>query len=252
MKPPSWSEFDRKTGNLEKEIDKNMRSFKNNHPLLDRALKQSFSFLPAPFNTYAQKIYDTVGGSAEEKSFQVLNYINTVKSKGEGHYYSQSNTNWIEDYDNKLEELNARLQRSVKQWTVNQMEDQLGQYTKYLEQLELSQRNERAVTWFNKGVKFANLGQNENAIACYKKAIEIDPQFVEAWNNIGVILQSSGDYKTALVFYDKALTINPNFNLAQRNKIILYNLTHTPNQPMTEDEQNGIKWYTADGKPVYG
>jgi tetratricopeptide (TPR) repeat protein len=216
MKAPSWSEFDRKTSNLEKEIDKNIRSFKNNHPLLDRALKQSFSFLPAPFNTYAQNIYDTFSGSEEDKSSQVLDYINTVKSKGEGYYYSQ---HWEEDYKTKLKELDRQLQIALNDWIAIAIKNDQQKYDKALEQF--------AMPWFNKGLEFANLGQNEDAIACYKKAIEIYPRFPEAWNNLGVIFQGRGNYKTALYLYNKALTFNPNYIVAQRNKAILYNLIQT-------------------------
>jgi hypothetical protein len=101
MKVPSWSEFDEKTSNLEKEIDRHVRTFKNNHPLLDRALKQSFTFLPSPFSTVAQNIYNTVAGSEEDRSSQVLNYFKCVKNKGENYYYSELqglHTNWIQYY----------------------------------------------------------------------------------------------------------------------------------------------------------
>ena len=46
MNASSWSEFDRKTSNFEKEIDKKVQSLKNNHPLLDEYLSNHYLFCP--------------------------------------------------------------------------------------------------------------------------------------------------------------------------------------------------------------
>lgn len=86
-----------------------------------------------------------------------------------------------------------------------------------------------AIVWYNRGVEFFNANQNQKAIECYIKALEINPWFTEAWNNVGFIFQKSGNYKIALLSYDKALNINPNFTIAQQNKLQIYNLIQTAN-----------------------
>ena len=41
------------------------------------------------------------------------------------------------------------------------------------------------VAWNNKGYALAELGQHEEAIECYDKAIRIDPEYYNAWFNKG-------------------------------------------------------------------
>ena len=202
MKAPSWSEFDRKTSNFEKEIYNNIQEFKNNHPLLDRALEQSFSFLPAPFNTYAQTIYNTVGGSLspEAKSSQILDYINTVKSKGESYYYSQD---WEEDYITKLQAL-ALFDKGVAFVNLGQYENAIDCFTK------VTEINPRfPVAWYNIGVSLRGLGRYEEAIKYYDKALELNPNYADAWNNKGIILGAYKKSEEAIKCFDKAIEIDP-------------------------------------------
>ena len=55
-----------------------------------------------------------------------------------------------------------------------------------------------------------NLGRDEESLVCYDKALEIDPNNVNAWNNKGDALFDLGRYEESLVCYDKALEIDPN------------------------------------------
>jgi tetratricopeptide (TPR) repeat protein len=54
------------------------------------------------------------------------------------------------------------------------------------------------------------MGYPYEAIENYDKAIERDPNFVEAWNNKGTVLCELGDYQAAIENYDKAIEANPN------------------------------------------
>ncbi len=47
-------------------------------------------------------------------------------------------------------------------------------------------------TWKEKGNDFFSKGQYEDAIKCYARAIEIDPEYLDAWNNIGYALIKLG------------------------------------------------------------
>ena len=38
----------------------------------------------------------------------------------------------------------------------------------------------------NKGFSLANLGKSQEAIACYDRALEINPKYAEAWYNKGL------------------------------------------------------------------
>jgi tetratricopeptide (TPR) repeat protein len=87
----------------------------------------------------------------------------------------------------------------------------------------------------NKGLALYNLGQYQEAIKWYDKALEIKPSFTSAMNNKGLALYNLGQYQEAIKWYDKALEINPHDTNAMNNKgLALYNLGQY---------QEAIKWY---------
>ncbi len=51
----------------------------------------------------------------------------------------------------------------------------------------------------------------DTALQAFDKAIEIDPQYVEAWAGMGWSLYGSGKYYEALQAYNMALELNPNY-----------------------------------------
>jgi len=73
-------------------------------------------------------------------------------------------------------------------------------------------------TWNNKGIALDDLGRYEEAIECYDRALEIDPQYKWAWNNKGLALDHLVSYEEAIKYYDRALAIDPNFNTARQNR----------------------------------
>jgi len=79
-------------------------------------------------------------------------------------------------------------------------------------------RRLEAWEWRNKGASLANLGRLEEAIRCYDRALEIDPQLVMAWNNRGVSLRRLGRPEEAIRCYDRALEIDPQHASAWINK----------------------------------
>ena len=66
-----------------------------------------------------------------------------------------------------------------------------------------------ARAWNNKGNSLQNLGQGSKAMACFDKALEIDPTYARAWNNKGVSLNSLGRSPEAIACFDKATEIDP-------------------------------------------
>ena len=77
---------------------------------------------------------------------------------------------------------------------------------------------------YSKGVALAKQRKFDEAIACFDKVLEIDPNHAGALldkvgtlNNVGVALQKQGKYQEAMIYYNKALKINPDFDIALRN-----------------------------------
>ena len=70
----------------------------------------------------------------------------------------------------------------------------------------------------NKGVALENLGRSEEALACFDRALVIDPRFPGVWFNKGVVMQSRGRHEEALACYDRALAVNSQYSEAWSNK----------------------------------
>jgi tetratricopeptide (TPR) repeat protein len=66
-----------------------------------------------------------------------------------------------------------------------------------------------ASAWYNKGVALGNLGRDSEALTCFNKTLEIDTQFARAWIGKGMILGKLGRYDEAITCCDKALEIDP-------------------------------------------
>ena len=64
--------------------------------------------------------------------------------------------------------------------------------------------------WNNKGYALYKLERYEEAIGCYDKAIELNPNEPTYWNNKGYVLYSLKRYEEAIKCFDKAIELNPN------------------------------------------
>jgi len=91
-----------------------------------------------------------------------------------------------------------------------------GEVVKLPEQKEME-----AWEWNNKGLSLNRLGKLQEAIACYEKALEIDPLSAKAWYNKGCILSEIGKHQEAIDSYDQALKINPVDVKAWYNKAVV-------------------------------
>lgn len=67
------------------------------------------------------------------------------------------------------------------------------------------------------GASNRSLGNLDEAIAAYKEAISIKPDYAEAHNNMGVSLHAQYKLKEAIASYQKAILINPNYTEAFHN-----------------------------------
>ena len=64
---------------------------------------------------------------------------------------------------------------------------------------------------------FRDMGDPENAIRNYKKAIKIKPNFADPYCNLGSLLKNKEDLKNTIRNYKKAIKIKPNFAEAYNN-----------------------------------
>ena len=59
---------------------------------------------------------------------------------------------------------------------------------------------------------YLSQGKIEQAIACYKKVIEIQPEHWEIYQKLGDIYIQEENFSQAITIYQNAIKLNPNFN----------------------------------------
>ncbi|GBU25806.1 hypothetical protein R83H12_02464 [Fibrobacteria bacterium R8-3-H12] len=98
---------------------------------------------------------------------------------------------------------------------LGEIENALKDYDKAIE-IDSSYKleNQNKFLYIHRGYVYFKLSKIENALKDYDKAIEIDPNYAEAYKNRGDIYLSLGKTKDAFYEYEKAYKINPNYKAA--------------------------------------
>ncbi|MCF8355735.1 MAG: tetratricopeptide repeat protein [Melioribacteraceae bacterium] len=71
--------------------------------------------------------------------------------------------------------------------------------------LAINRNDNYALTHFNLGFAYTQMGNLELASKEYQKAIDIDPQFADAYRNMGIVMYISERYEEAIYYYEKFL-----------------------------------------------
>ena len=89
----------------------------------------------------------------------------------------------------------------------------MGQYEEAIRSFDkaLQLAPENAAAWNNRGVTLKNLELYDEAIKSFDNAIEINPDFAMAWNNKGKALSDLHRYNDALDCFEAALVVDPYF-----------------------------------------
>ena len=67
------------------------------------------------------------------------------------------------------------------------------------------------------GVTIKELGRLDEALASYRQAIALKPDYAEAYNNLGIMLQELGRLDEALASYRQAIALKPDYAEAHRH-----------------------------------
>ena len=76
-------------------------------------------------------------------------------------------------------------------------------------------KNDFAETYLNLGVVEERLGKDNEALACYSKAINVKPDFAKAYFNKSVIYWKQGEWEKVIIELQNALSIDPHYREAQ-------------------------------------
>ncbi len=99
-------------------------------------------------------------------------------------------------------------------------------YAKYkeaIDQFNISLKIEynQAKTHMLMGYTFKQLGQDENAINCFRNAVNVDPEFKEAFVQLGQMFHVKGD-TSAVIYYNNALQLDTSDEMTLYNKALFY------------------------------
>jgi tetratricopeptide (TPR) repeat protein/2-polyprenyl-3-methyl-5-hydroxy-6-metoxy-1,4-benzoquinol methylase len=71
--------------------------------------------------------------------------------------------------------------------------------------------------YFNLGVLLQSMDESADAMQCYRSALELNANFAAAQNNLGMLLAASGDIEEGTACLQKAVELDPNFAAAFNN-----------------------------------
>jgi len=162
---------------------------------------------------------------------------NKAKGQGSNNDYSSSTltaddyfykaynneSDWQYKIDNYTKCLRIDPDRTVAYHNRGVAYDRLGNYNDAIADYTRAIRIEsdddgRAMAYKCRGFAYYQLGNNEDAIADYTRALRIDPDYAGAYNNRGIVYDKLKNYEDAIADYTRAIRINPDFALPYANR----------------------------------
>jgi tetratricopeptide (TPR) repeat protein len=80
---------------------------------------------------------------------------------------------------------------------------------KYNEALKFTEDGEDSEVFFNRGIAYKAKGEIDNAIAEYRRALELVPDYAEAHNNLGNLLKDQKKFDEAILHLESSIKIFP-------------------------------------------
>lgn len=86
--------------------------------------------------------------------------------------------------------------------------------------------------WHLAGLELLEAGRVQDAVACLRRALDLDPANAAAWNDLGVVLEALGNRTDAIYCYRRALRAQPSLREPARNLLALaLQAAASPNLP---------------------
>ena len=104
------------------------------------------------------------------------------------------------------------------------------------------------VLYTDRGEIYRWQGKYEMAVADYKKALEIKPDFYIAWNNLGLTYMGMKEYSQAIKCLDKALELNPGFAMSYYNRGLVYERLDENDKAVNDFLKAKELGFTRDGQ----
>ena len=115
----------------------------------------------------------------------------------------------------KLEQMTAwdYNRRGIRSYDLGEYENAILSYEK-----AINLKPDYAIAYYNRGCVNTKLGESERAIADYSKAIELKPDLAEAYNNRGYTYKKIGESEKAIADYSKAIELKPDLAEVYNNR----------------------------------
>jgi len=128
-------------------------------------------------------------------------------------------------------------------------------------------KHQSAIKYREQGLEYQRMGNIEQALSLYQKAVAIYPNFAEAFNDIGVVYELMGSLARAEENYLKSIKIDPLYSSAYSNLALFYEgqrnfekaafywdkrvQTGAPDDPWTQKAANRLRdiRMSLSGKP---
>ncbi|MBD2577502.1 tetratricopeptide repeat protein [Oscillatoria sp. FACHB-1406] len=96
--------------------------------------------------------------------------------------------------------------------------------------------------WYARGEELASLGQYEQALNCYDKSLNLQPDNIQAWIQYGCILTQLDRYAEALIGFEAALALDPRDETALLFKgVALHQLGDYEQAYLVYDRAEGVE-----------
>lgn len=76
-------------------------------------------------------------------------------------------------------------------------------------QITFAQGNTEAMLQYNQGIDYYKIGQYNEAIGCFRSAIKLDPNYIDAYYNLGSVLEYLQQYDAALTVFKQVIVRKP-------------------------------------------
>lgn len=97
-------------------------------------------------------------------------------------------------------------------------------------QATIAENPQSWMAYNNLGMRLVQAGRLDEAIAQYRKALELNPQFAEAYYNLGNALLRAGRAEEAMANYSKALELEPRMAAAHANLAVIFLAAAQPDE----------------------
>lgn len=112
----------------------------------------------------------------------------------------------------------AAIAQSAADWKTCEGNDDTAAIIACTKFVNATDRTRRRDAFYNRGISHKALGQLDDAIGDYTRALEIDPRHAGSFNNRGSLFHDKGEFDKSLADLDKAITIDPKFAFAYNNR----------------------------------